>query len=103
MNARVVPCPVSNLRSAAQLEYVTPVLDERFALVWRQDISAPAPMYLTRELLPGMVARGGGHVVNMASAAGSCCVGSCPYGGSTRSAGEWLGVYHAMSGFTGRA
>ena len=41
------------------------MLDEWFALVRRQDINAPAPMYLTRELLPGMVARGGGHVVNM--------------------------------------
>ena len=34
------------------------------------DINALAPMYLTRELLPGMVRRGGGHIVNVASAAG---------------------------------
>lgn len=34
------------------------------------DVNALAPMYLTRELLTGMVARGGGHVVNVASAAG---------------------------------
>ena len=34
------------------------------------DINALAPMYLTLALLPGMVSRGGGHIVNVASAAG---------------------------------
>jgi all-trans-retinol dehydrogenase (NAD+) len=34
------------------------------------DVNTLAPMYLTRELLPGMVARGSGHIVNIASAAG---------------------------------
>jgi all-trans-retinol dehydrogenase (NAD+) len=33
-------------------------------------VNAVAPMLLTRELLPGMIARGGGHIVNIASAAG---------------------------------
>jgi short-subunit dehydrogenase len=33
-------------------------------------VNTLAPMYLTRELLPGMLARGGGHIVNVASAAG---------------------------------
>ena len=33
-------------------------------------VNALAPMYVTRELLPGMVARRGGHIVNVASAAG---------------------------------
>jgi short-subunit dehydrogenase len=33
-------------------------------------INALAPMHLTREVLPGMVERGRGHVVNIASAAG---------------------------------
>lgn len=33
-------------------------------------VNALAPMYLTRELLPGMLARRSGHIVNLASAAG---------------------------------
>ncbi|MBA3889822.1 MAG: SDR family NAD(P)-dependent oxidoreductase [Gemmatimonadaceae bacterium] len=33
-------------------------------------INTTAPMHLTAELLPGMIARGRGHVVNIASAAG---------------------------------
>lgn len=33
-------------------------------------INALAPMQLTREVLPGMLQRGGGHIVNIASAAG---------------------------------
>lgn len=33
------------------------------------DINARAPMHLTRLLLPGMIARGRGHIVNIASAA----------------------------------
>ena len=34
------------------------------------DINALAPMHLTREVLPGMLERGSGHIVNIASAAG---------------------------------
>jgi all-trans-retinol dehydrogenase (NAD+) len=33
-------------------------------------VNAGAPMHVTREFLPGMLARGKGHVVNIASAAG---------------------------------
>jgi all-trans-retinol dehydrogenase (NAD+) len=33
-------------------------------------INSSAPMHLTRELLPGMLERGQGHIVNIASAAG---------------------------------
>jgi short-subunit dehydrogenase len=34
------------------------------------DVNASALMHLTREILPGMIARGTGHIVNIASAAG---------------------------------
>lgn len=34
------------------------------------NVNALAPMYLTREVLPGMLQRGSGHIVNIASAAG---------------------------------
>lgn len=34
------------------------------------DVNTLAPMYVARELLPGMLARHGGHIVNIASAAG---------------------------------
>lgn len=34
------------------------------------DVNALAPMYVAHAVLPGMIARGGGHIVNIASAAG---------------------------------
>jgi short-subunit dehydrogenase len=48
-----------------------PFVEHSLADITRtMEVNALAPMYLTRELLPGMVARGVGHVVNIASAAG---------------------------------
>ena len=47
-----------------------PFLDHQHADIDRTlAINAGALMHLTRALLPGMVARGGGHIVNIASAA----------------------------------
>ncbi|MCD9029542.1 SDR family oxidoreductase [Luteimonas sp. BDR2-5] len=37
------------------------------------DVNTLAPMYVARELLPGMLARRSGHIVNIASAAGLVC------------------------------
>jgi short-subunit dehydrogenase len=49
----------------------TPFIDHSPAQIGRtMEVNALAPMYLTRELLPGMIARGSGHIVNIASAAG---------------------------------
>lgn len=48
-----------------------PFVEHSLADITRtMEVNALAPMHLTRELLPGMVARGSGHVVNIASAAG---------------------------------
>ncbi|HEY0970727.1 MAG TPA: SDR family oxidoreductase [Gemmatimonadales bacterium] len=47
-----------------------PFIDHTPADIGRtMDVNALAPMYLTHALLPGMVARGRGHVVNISSAA----------------------------------
>ena len=48
-----------------------PFVEHSLADIGRtMDVNALAPMYLTRALLPGMVTRGRGHIVNIASAAG---------------------------------
>jgi short-subunit dehydrogenase len=65
-------------------------LDES-AIVQQIAVNLTAPMLLTRRLLPGMLERGRGHVVNMASLAGLNGVAfNEPYGATK----------HAMVGFT---
>ena len=54
-------------------------------------INLEAPMLLTRAIVPGMLARGRGHVVNIASGAGKVGV---PYGSS------YCASKHGLVGFT---
>lgn len=54
-------------------------------------VNLTAPMILTRLLLPGMIARGGGHIVNISSLAG--LVGT-PYGE------VYCATKHGLVGFT---
>lgn len=41
------------------------------------DVNTLAPIYVAKEFLPGMIARGSGHIVNIASAAASCPIPKC--------------------------
>jgi short-subunit dehydrogenase len=76
----------AGLELAAAYHTVAPeTIDELIA------VNLTAPMILTRLLLPGMIARGGGHVVNVSSLAG--LVGT-PYGE------VYCATKHGLVGFT---
>jgi short-subunit dehydrogenase len=76
----------AGLELAAAYHTVAPAtIDELIA------VNLTAPMILTRLLLPGMIARGGGHVVNISSLAG--LVGT-PYGE------VYCATKHGLVGFT---
>jgi short-subunit dehydrogenase len=55
------------------------------------DLNLRAPMLLSRLVLPGMIARGSGHIVNVSSVGG---LGGAPY------AESYTATKHALLGFT---
>jgi len=72
--------------------------------VWRQvmDINVMAHVYAARVLVPRMIARGGGYLLNTASAAGLLAqIGNVTYSVSKHAAvafAEWLSITHGHQG-----
>jgi NAD(P)-dependent dehydrogenase (short-subunit alcohol dehydrogenase family) len=72
--------------------------------VWQQiwDINLMAHVYAARAVLPGMLARGQGYLLNTASAAGLLSqIGSAPYAVTKHAAvafAEWLAITHGDHG-----
>ncbi len=72
--------------------------------VWQQiwDVHVMAHIYAARAVLPGMVMRGAGYLLQTASAAGLLTqVGSAPYSVTKHAAvalAEWLSITYAQSG-----
>src|SRR6185295_8773267 len=66
------------------------------------DVNLMAHVYAARHVLPGMIARGGGYLMNTASAAGLLSqVGSAPYAVTKHavvSLAEWMSITHGSQG-----
>jgi NAD(P)-dependent dehydrogenase (short-subunit alcohol dehydrogenase family) len=78
------------------------VADDAWERIWA--INVHAHVYAARALLPGMLARGRGHIVITASAAGLLTqLGSAPYAVTKHAAvalAEWLSVTYGEQGLT---
>lgn len=74
--------------------------DEEWQKIW--DINVMAHVYAARAVLPKMIARGEGYLLNTASAAGLLSqIGSAPYAVTKHAAvafAEWLSITHGDQG-----
>ena len=76
------------------------VPDDAWQRIW--DVNLMAHVYAARAVLPGMIARGEGYLLNTASAAGLLTqIGSAPYAVTKHAAvalAEWLSITHGEQG-----
>jgi len=76
------------------------VSNEKWQLIW--EVNLMAHVWAARAVLPSMIARGSGYLVNVASAAGLLTsIGTAPYAVTKHAAvslAEWLAITHGDQG-----
>jgi NAD(P)-dependent dehydrogenase (short-subunit alcohol dehydrogenase family) len=74
--------------------------DQEWSSLW--SVNVMAHVYAARAVVPGMVARGGGYLLNTCSAAGLIsCPGDAPYAVTKAAAisfAEWLSIHYSTKG-----
>ncbi|MGI9667372.1 MAG: SDR family oxidoreductase [Acidimicrobiia bacterium] len=100
IEATIAPIDVACLNAGVAIDGSFDAPDSEWTTAW--DVNVMAHVFAARELVPGMIARGGGYIITTASAAGLLTnIGAAPYAVTKHAAvafSEWLAVTYGRRG-----